>query len=363
MNELPKDLALRLESMFLKSEMKILKSALTQEKRPVSFRINIQRATPQEIEEALNKVSIKYTKVDFPKNCYLLDSSFSESHLWKLKIYKEWKIYIQGVSSQIPVHYFTDLSQLSQNHCHSRAWHENLVTGLSEQVRQWQWLKILDACAAPGGKTAQLADRYPGAEIWAFEPSKVRYEKMLYNLQKQWIQTQGKSALLNSESSCEVTVTCIHDSIENIWEYIKEEWYFDLILIDAPCSSEWSISQRDTKFLEAWDISHINKNYKRQKRICDSVLLYLKDMWQLIYSTCTLAPEENEAVVHYLLCNYPELKLEKINLGENLYIKSKIPLKSFWKHPYKNDISENCMRVIPSEYSEGFFIAKLLRKC
>lgn len=344
MEKLPTPIEKRLSEIYTKEEMEILQSAFSKEKRPVSFRINTQRAICEEVEAALEKASITYTRLNFPVNCYLLDSSFSESDLWKLRVYKDGKFYIQSISSQIPVQYFNSIS-------------------LPPQETESK-LRILDACAAPGGKTAQLAERYPDAEIWAFEPSKVRYEKMLYNLQKQWILTQGKSSILNSEPipEWETRLTCIHDNIENIGKYISEESYFDMILVDAPCSSEWSLSLHNIKFLEAWDISHINKNYKRQKRICDSVLPYLADEWELIYSTCTLAPEENEAVVHYLLCNYPELSLQNIDLQENKYIKTKEALKSFWKHPYKKEISENCMRVIPSEYSEWFFIAKLIKK-
>ncbi|MDA9129322.1 RsmB/NOP family class I SAM-dependent RNA methyltransferase [Candidatus Gracilibacteria bacterium] len=350
--------------------MKILQSALTQEKRLVSFRINLLQSSTEEVELALEKASITYTKLDFPKNCYLLDGSFSESHLWKLKIYKQGKIYIQSISSQIPVSFFS----------HNSLQDTSLNSPLRGEMKQH--LRILDACAAPGGKTAQLAEKYPDAEIWAFEPSKVRFEKLLYNLQKQGIQTRGKNSLLDSEEIQETKggVICIHDAIENIGEYINHNHplcskdisplkkernidlqYFDMILVDAPCSSEGSLSLHNTKFLENWDVSHINKNYKRQKRICDSVIPYLKDGGELIYSTCTLAPEENEAVVHYLLCNYPELSLKKIGLQENKYINTKEALKSFGKHPYKKEISEHCQRVIPSEFSEGFFIAKLVK--
>ena len=47
-----------------------------------------------------------------------------------------------------------------------------------------QQLRILDACAAPGGKTSQLAALYPDAEIWAFEPQKIRFDRMNHNFEK-----------------------------------------------------------------------------------------------------------------------------------------------------------------------------------
>jgi len=284
------------------------------EKRQVSFRCNTLKSTTQEVETALEKALIRYIKLDFPKNCYLIDRSFSESDLWRLDIYKQGKIYIQSISSQVPVHFFSQKSPL----------------------------RILDACAAPGWKSSQLSELYPDAEIYAFEPFKVRYDKMKYNLNKLW---------------CE-NIHTIHDEIRNISKYISEENFFDIILVDAPCSSEWSLLYNNTKFLEAWNISHIQKNYKRQKHIIDDVLPYLKVGWEIIYSTCTIAPEENEWIVHYILCHSPQLELQKLDFKNNIYIKYIEALKKFEKYIYKTEISEKALRVIPSEYSEWFFIAK-----
>jgi 16S rRNA (cytosine1407-C5)-methyltransferase len=125
-----------------------------------------------------------------------------------------------------------------------------------------------------------------------------------------------------------------------------------MILVDAPCSSEGSISIHNEKFLESWDITHINKNYKRQKFIVSDIVPYLKDGGEFIYSTCTLSPEENEGLTHFLLSNFKELQLENIELEENKYIKSITPLKSFENKIFKTEISEKTIRVIPSEYSE-----------
>jgi len=289
------------------------------EKRPVSFRVNTLKSSHEEIEEALKKASITYTKLDFPKNSYVLDSEFNESDIWKRRVYKDGKLYMQWLSSQIPALLFTKSSSSP--------------------------LRILDACAAPGWKTSQISALYPDAEIIAFEPFKVRYEKMQHNLEKLW---------------CNNT-QAINDEIRNIWKYIEEENYFDMILVDAPCSSEGSISLHNTKFLEAWDIKHINKNYKRQKYILSDVIPYLKVWWELIYTTCTIAPEENEAVVHFALCNYTELELQNVDFLWNKYIKISKSLKKFENKIFKTEISEKTIRVIPSEYSEWFYISKFIK--
>lgn len=293
-----------------------MQQIFTLKKRPVSFRVNSLKSDTQKIFQSLESANIKYSLLDFPKGCFLLDKRHSESDIWNLDIYKNGEIYMQNISSQVPVHFFWNADSSK--------------------------LKILDACAAPGWKTSQLSALYPDAEIYAFEPHKIRYEKMLYNFKKLWCNN----------------ISAVHDEIRNIWNYVSWTEYFDMILVDAPCSSEWSLSLHNTKFLESWDISHIKKNYKRQKYILSDVLPYLKNQWELIYSTCTIAPEENEAVVHFALCNYPELELQKLDFRENKYINFSPSLKSFEKLIFKSEISEKTLRVIPSEYSEGFFIAK-----
>ena len=71
-------------------------------------------------------------------------------------------------------------------------------------------------------------------------------------------------------------VTCIHASIESIQKYIPEADFFDMILVDAPCSGEGGLLYKNTTFLENWSLTHIKKNYTRQKTICDTVVPYLK---------------------------------------------------------------------------------------
>ena len=80
----------------------------------------------------------------------------------------------------------------------------------------------------------------------------------------------------------------------------------------------------------------------------------LKVWWTLMYSTCTLAPEENEAVVHMILSLYPSLEIQEIDI-DNKNIKKWILW--FWKHVYRKDVAKS-IRILPSEETEWFFIAK-----
>lgn len=299
-----------------KEKWESFKNSLSLERRPVSFRVNTLRSDSSEIEKVLEENNINYISLPFWDASYILENHHSERDLWNLDIYKEGKIYIQGISSQFPACYF-ERSDTPKN--------------------------ILDACAAPGWKTSQLSARFPDSQIWAFEPNPIRYKKLCHNLEKQWCSN----------------VTVIQDSAQNIQKHISKEDFFDFILVDAPCSGEWAINIHNDAFLESWDMWHIKRNYKRQKSICSSLIPYLKGWGEMIYSTCTLAPEENEAVVHFLLCQDFKLSLKNIDFLENNYINFSPALKTFEKYHFKKEISERCLRVIPSEYSEWFFIAKM----
>ncbi len=317
MTQLPALLDERLSSLFTAKELSQLQETFTLEKRPVSLRVNEVTSTLWEIHAALKTSDIWYRELSFPQGSFVLDAKHNESDIWKLDIYKQGKIYLQGLASQIPAHLFTHQSPKN----------------------------ILDACAAPWWKASQLMALYPEANVFACEPSKIRFEKMQHNFKKLWCSN----------------VTLIHDRVENINSHIPKDTVFDIILVDAPCSGEWSILYNHTKFLDSWDITHIKKNYNRQKRIIDSVMPLLWDGWELIYSTCTLAPEENEAVLHYALCKFPEIHMKKIDIPADTSIQTLSPLTTFWKHSYKKEISENAVRIFPNEYSEGFFIAKITR--
>ncbi len=98
----------------------------------------------------------------------------------------------------------------------------------------------------------------------------------------------------------------------------------------------------------------VKKNYRLQKQILENTVELLKIWWELIYSTCTISPEENEAIAHMILCNFPQLELEDISID---YKNSRNGILEYWKQRYKKEISKT-IRILPSEESEWFFIAK-----
>ena len=85
----------------------------------------------------------------------------------------------------------------------------------------------------------------------------------------------------------------------------------------------------------------------------------LKSWWELIYSTCTLAPEENEAIVHFILSNFKELGI--VDITKKLAIKNSKPwITKFWDVVYRKEVA-NSLRVLPNRDMEGFFIAKFVK--
>lgn len=309
LEKLPKELRERLTVIYTKEEIEVLSAWFSLEKRKTTFRINRLLSNTDEVEAALEKASLQYTLLPFPSDCYILENGV-EKDLWNLDIYKAWKIYVQWISSQIPP-YFLDIQEGDV---------------------------VLDATAAPGGKTAILS--YLVWKEWkvvAVELWKIRYEKMQYNL--------TKLGAKNVES--------VHDNVINYSKNIVP-LSFDHILFDAPCSAEWTINLNSDKIWNTWNTGNIKKNYKGQAEIINSLVWLLKVWWTLVYSTCTLAPEENEWLVHYVLCNHKNFTLEDIEIPLQ---NTKKWIPHFWKYIYKKEITKS-IRIIPNTQTEGFFIAK-----
>jgi len=307
--ELNKNFWLRLNKIYSSIDIDIIKKWFSTKKRKVSFRINTLKSNEEDVLSLLKEKWLKYSKIDFLQNAYILED-WIERDLWDLDIFKEWKIYLQSIASQIPAS-FLDIRP-------------NDI--------------VLDVTAAPWSKTSQIASLLNNTwEITANDNNAIRIDKLKFTLVRQWVTN---------------TKVIKHDATK--LSEIYHEKSFDKILADLPCSAEWRINLNNEKTYSFWNEANIKRNYIVQKEILKNIVKLLKVDWILVYSTCTLAPEENEAIVHFLLSNFKELVIEPITLD---YKNIRKWITWFWDTIYNKKV-DNSMRCLPSEDTEGFFVAK-----
>lgn len=186
---------------------------------------------------------------------------------------------------------------------------------------------VLDSCAAPGGKTTQLACRLSEGLLVSNDISASRQQATLKNVERHGFQN--------------VWVTS-----SDISAFPPDT--FDKILLDAPCSGE-GMFRKDPSLIPSW----INRNHEYyrpiQKELIDKAAFLLKGGGMILYSTCTFNPKENEEVIQYALTEHPELSLIKLN-----------------KHPlFADGINglEECARLYPFRLNgEGHFMALLQKQ-
>src|SRR5262249_16434891 len=146
--------------------------------------------------------------------------------------------------------------------------------------------EVLDACAAPGGKTGHLLERTPNLALTAVDVEAERVGRILENLQR-------------LQRTAQVLAGDIRDPA-TFWDGVP----FDRILVDAPCSSTGVIRRHpDIKLLRR--PSDIAAFAATQREILQAAFRMLAPGGRLVYSTCSLLPEENEAVVGHLLSSDP----------------------------------------------------------
>ncbi len=144
--------------------------------------------------------------------------------------------------------------------------------------------RVLDMCAAPGGKTTQLACALQNQGLLvANEVVKTRAKVLASNVERMGITN--------------VAITNVRpDQLIDIFGPAS----FDKILVDAPCSGE-GMFRKDPAVAAAWRLENVAQCARRQKKMLETVDILLKPGGELVYSTCTFAPEEDEQIVEYLV--------------------------------------------------------------
>ena len=194
---------------------------------------------------------------------------------------------------------------------------------------------VLDLCAAPGSKTTQMGSMMQNTGlIIANDYKGQRLQSLGINLQR--------SGLTN------VMISLMHG--KRFYQF-----QFDKILVDAPCSGTGTI-RKSLKTIRIWNTGMITKLAKQQKELAHRAFENLKVGGEMVYSTCSVEPEENEGVVDYLLTTFPQAQIIKVTLPG---LKTSPPILEFNKTKYHPDI-KHTLRIWPQDNdTEGFFVAKI----
>ncbi|EIJ78557.1 hypothetical protein PB1_13404 [Bacillus methanolicus PB1] len=207
---------------------------------------------------------------------------------------------------------------------------------VAEQLDPKGTEKVLDLCAAPGGKTTQLAGLMNNKGL------------LLANE----IHPKRAKALSENIERLGITNTVVtNETPEKLAE--RFPGYFDKILVDAPCSGE-GMFRKDEEAIEFWSEQHVEACALQQRKIMDSAYKMLKEGGVLVYSTCTFSPEENEQVIEYFIEKYPDMEL--IDIQKPPGVDNGNPA---WSKTKNSELAHTA-RLWPHHLKgEGHFAAKL----
>ncbi len=155
--------------------------------------------------------------------------------------------------------------------------------------------RICDLCAAPGGKTTQIAGRMAGQGF------------LLCN---EWSPKRAKILSRNIERMGIANALVTNEHPEKLAK--RFVGFFDRVLVDAPCSGEGMFRKEEAAVTD-WSQDTVEMCARRQAEILHSAAALVRPGGRLVYSTCTFAPEEDEDAVHLFLAQHPEFSAEEVN--------------------------------------------------
>ena len=153
--------------------------------------------------------------------------------------------------------------------------------------------KVLDLCAAPGGKSTQIAGSLEGKGLLVSnEPIKNRAKILSENIERMGV----KNAVVVSE---------FPDKLASKWQ-----GFFDAIMVDAPCSGE-GMFRKNPEAISEWSPENVKMCAERQLEILESAVIMLAANGRICYSTCTFSKDEDEELVAKFLELHPDFRLVK----------------------------------------------------
>jgi NOL1/NOP2/sun family putative RNA methylase len=267
-----------------------------------SIRINITNTKNIEIVKRIKSLGVKLEKIPFLKNGYwICKSRFSlgATAEYLLGLYS-----IQEAAAQIPVTLFNKLGNKT----------------------------VLDACAPPGGKTVQLADLMLNTGM----------------VTALGIKKRRLFSLSNQLERCRVKNTVIYQLDARKATHLTIKW--DRILLDVPCSGNYVT---DKSWFQRRTVKDIKRNAALQRQILAESVKVIQDNGEIVYSTCSLEPEENELNIDWAI-NALNLQVEEITCyGEKA-------LTNVFGRKLDHSIAK-CRRIWPNS-TQGFFICKLRKR-
>lgn len=269
------------------------------------LRVNTIHMPEKQVINRLENLGVKLKKLNYAKFGYeIIKSRFSLGAITEFLL---GYYYLQSAAAQLPVEVL------------------NPVSGE----------KVLDCCAAPGGKTTQIAQLMSNRGVI------VALEKRSHRLR----------SLRNNLERCGVANTIVYHI--DALKANKLGILFDKVLLDTPCSGNFA---DDKDWFGKRTLQGVQQNAEIQKKLLKSALSVLKPGGILVYATCSLEPEENELNMQWLIDKF-NVKIEQINIpvGDN-------GLTTVFDKKLDKQIA-NTKRFWPHKTgTEGFFIARIRKK-
>ena len=302
----------RMEALLGKKEAKEFFD-ISYTRTPSSIRCNTLKIGVDELKGRLEGYGwkIKQPFDEFPE-VMVIESALEPGEIGKTKEHLLGYYYVQEISSMLP------------------------MMALRPEAGEM----ILDLCSSPGSKTTQAAAMMENSgTIIANELSMGRIGILNTNLER--------CGVMN-------TIVTRKEGVALCTRFLKKSKIrFDKILVDAPCSGEGTLRKSPKTFL-MWNPNMIKKIAGTQRKLAEAAMRILKVGGEMIYSTCTLAPEEDEMIVNHLIENF-DVEIEQI----------KLPLKfrcgvCEWEGKSLDKGVEKCLRLYPQDNdTDGFFVAKI----
>ena len=199
--------------------------------------------------------------------------------------------------------------------------------------------RVLDLCAAPGGKSTQIAAQMKGGGLLVCnEIHPARAKILSENIERMGI----RNAVVTNETP----------------ERLAERFsgFFDRILVDAPCSGE-GMFRKNEEACGEWSLENVEMCAERQDTILDSAQQMLRSGGLLVYSTCTFAPQENEGSINRFLDRFPDFTLVNVDMPEGFAAG-----RQDWVPGGREELART-MRLWPHKIrGEGHFLAVLKKE-